>query len=245
MKLSFVIPAYNEEAYLGRCLESIFKNLKGNGYDAEVIVVNNASTDGTRKVAESFKDVIIVDEPRKGLSGARQAGFMASHGELIANLDADTVLPAGWIDRVLAEFSKHKKLAALSGPFSYYDLSKSVNFWIKVFFSLGSATNFVYQHVLHIGGVLQGGNFILRRSALEKIGGYDVELTFHGEDTDVAQRISKVGKVKFTSHLPMPTSARRLKGEGILLTCSKATLKNLWIVPWGKPFKKMKAKDFR
>jgi glycosyltransferase involved in cell wall biosynthesis len=48
MKLSIVIPAYNEEQYLGRCLDSIQKEVLDKGYDVEVIVVNNASTDNTR-----------------------------------------------------------------------------------------------------------------------------------------------------------------------------------------------------
>ena len=137
MRLSIVIPAYNEEQYLGKCLESVFRELVGNNCDAEVIVVNNASTDGTRSVATSFERVLVVEEPRKGLVQARHAGFLASKGDLIANVDADTILPRGWIERVLEEFARDKKLVALSGPFIFYDLSKFVNFWVKYFFFLG------------------------------------------------------------------------------------------------------------
>ena len=80
MKLSFVIPAYNEEAYLPKCLEAVLVEKKRGKYDIEVIVVNNASTDSTRQVALSYPGVIVVDEPQKGLSAARQAGFLAATG---------------------------------------------------------------------------------------------------------------------------------------------------------------------
>ena len=61
MKLSFVIPAYNEEAYIGKCLGSIERELRGARYDAEVIVVNNASTDRTKTIAKGFAGGRIVE----------------------------------------------------------------------------------------------------------------------------------------------------------------------------------------
>ena len=94
MRLSFVVPAYNEEAYLPACLESILTQIDPatSGLapgTCEIIVVNNASTDRTREVALRYPGVTVVDEPRKGLTFARQAGFAASTGDLIANVDSD------------------------------------------------------------------------------------------------------------------------------------------------------------
>jgi glycosyltransferase involved in cell wall biosynthesis len=54
MKLAFVIPAYNEEALIGKCLESVLAEIKRSGVNAEVIVVNNASKDRTGEIARSF-----------------------------------------------------------------------------------------------------------------------------------------------------------------------------------------------
>ncbi len=238
MKLSIVIPAFNEEKYLGKCLESIFRELQGKNCDAEVIVVNNASTDGTSMVASSFAGVKIVDEIRKGLVQARQAGFVASKGDLIANIDADTMLPSGWIERVLAEFSHDERLVALSGPFIFYDLSKLANLWVKFFFLLGTIGSFIGDRIFRKGGVLQGGNYILRRQALEKIGGYNLQLHFFGEDADVARRIGKVGRVKFTLRLPIYTSGRRLKAHGVLQTGFYSFCDDIWIMFSGKPFRK-------
>ena len=99
MKISFVVPAYNEQALLTRSLTAIRDEIQRAGQelgkDAEIIVVNNASTDRTREVALSIPGVTVVDEPRKGLVQARWCGFEHSTGELIANIDADTIVPPG------------------------------------------------------------------------------------------------------------------------------------------------------
>ena len=95
MRLSIVVPAYNEEAYLPDCLESILIQTRDLAEPAEIIVVNNASTDRTPEVALGYPGVRVVDEPRKGLTFARQAGYAASTGDLVANVDSDS-RRAGW-----------------------------------------------------------------------------------------------------------------------------------------------------
>src|SRR5581483_3716507 len=122
MKLSVVVPAYNEEKYIGRCLESIIEEA---GHDVfEIIVVDNASTDNTAAVAKKYKGVRVVREDRKGLTRARQAGLMAAKGDLIAYIDADSMVKPDWFHKVRREFEKNPKLACLSSPYSLYDASK-------------------------------------------------------------------------------------------------------------------------
>ncbi len=216
MKLSFVIPAHNEEAYIGKCLESILKELRGTNYDAEIIVVNNASSDRTKEIAQKYPGVKVVDEPRKGIVWARRAGFLASTGDLIANVDADTMLAPGWIRKVFGEFSRDPKLLALSGPFIYYDLPRGINFLVKnIFYPISYLTYLVVRFVFGVGAMLQGGNYVVRRSALEAVGGYDTSIEFYGEDADIAMRVNKIGKVKFTYSLPIYASGRRLAKEGV------------------------------
>jgi glycosyltransferase involved in cell wall biosynthesis len=236
MKISFVIPAYNEELSIARCLESVERELSSGEYDAEVIVVNNASTDRTHEIASSFDWVKVVDEREKGLVRARHAGFSASTGELIANIDADTILPAGWLSRVMNEFEKSEKLVALSGPFIYYDLPFYSRLLTKFFYAFGYLTHLFNHFILRVGAMLQGGNFIVRRAALEKIGGYDTSIAFYGEDTDVARRLSSVGRVKWTFGLPIYASGRRLKHEGIVTMGVRYSLNYLSVIFFGKPF---------
>ena len=236
MKLSFVIPAYIEEACVGKCLSSVLREKERSGLDVEVIVVNNNSTDRTKDVALSFPLVSVVAEPQKGIVRARQAGYRAAHGDIIANVDADNILPDGWIERAFREFSENSDLVALSGPVIYYDLSRIVNIQVRLFYRLGYAANLFNRHVLKKGAMLQGGNFVVRKSALDAAGGFDTSIDFYGEDTDIACRMSEVGNVKFSFSFPIYSSGRRLAEEGIFSTGCRYAINYLWTVCFRKPF---------
>ncbi len=235
MRISIVIPAYNEEERLPACLSAVERELARASCDAEVIVVNNASTDRTGKVAKSFPWVRVVDEPRKGLVRARHAGLMAATGEIIANIDSDTMLPEGWLDTVLVEFESNDRLAALSGPFIYYDLSLMQRALVRIFYFFGYISHLISHHIFRTGAMLQGGNFIVRRTHLEQAGGFDTTIEFYGEDTDVARRISKVGRVKWTFRLPMYASGRRLAKEGVITMGLRYAANHFHTLVRGKP----------
>lgn len=235
MTLSFVVPAYNEERYLSACLYSILRETAGRD-GIEIIVVNNASTDNTHQVAASFPGVHVVEESRKGLPHARQAGFLASSGRLIANVDADSRLPAGWVDEVLSRFAADRELVALSGPLIYYDLSPREQLLVRFFYATAWVTYTLNRYVLRVGSMVQGGNFVLRREALEAIGGFNLALTFYGEDTDLARRLPQTGRVLFTFGLKMFSSGRRLKNEGILTMAWRYSVNYLWTLFLKRPF---------
>jgi glycosyltransferase involved in cell wall biosynthesis len=132
--VSFVVPAYNEAGYLRPTLAAILREARSVDVAAEIVVVDNASTDGTRQVAESFPGVRVVAEPRKGLVQARQAGYLATTGDLIANIDADTVLPEGWLRKALEILAAEPELAAVSGPYTYYDVPWHTNALVGFFY---------------------------------------------------------------------------------------------------------------
>ena len=236
MKLAFVIPAYNEEALIGKCLQSVIAEVERTGSDAEIIVVNNASTDRTGEIARSFPRVRVVDEPLKGLVNARDAGFAASAGfDLIANIDSDTLVPPGWLTTVHDEFSRDPKLVCLSGPYVYYDMGTWNRLLVQFFYGFTYLIYLLNRFVLRVGSVVQGGNFVFKRAAWEQVGGYDRSIEFFGEDTDVAVRLSKVGGVKWTFRLKMKTSGRRLEKEGVFKTAGTYTLNFFWVTFRGKP----------
>lgn len=236
MVLSFVVPAFNEEAYIGDCLESILKQTQHLQASTEIIVVNNASTDRTREVALSYPGVRVIDEPRKGLTYARQAGFLASSGSIIANVDSDSRLTPGWVDRVLREFGANPRLSGFSGPFIYYDLTPQQRRLVKVFYLLGWFTHMLNKHVLRVGAMMQGGNFVVSRAALEQIGGFNVDISFYGEDTDIARRLNAVGDVVFSFDLKMYSSARRLKHEGMFTMAGRYAINYFWTTFLKRPY---------
>jgi glycosyltransferase involved in cell wall biosynthesis len=238
MKIAFVIPAYNEEALIAQCVEAVIAEVKRSGADAEIVVVNNASKDRTKEIAEAYPEVTVVDEKQKGLVHARRAGFEATTAPLVANIDADTLVPEGWITTVLDEFSKNEKLVGLSGPYVYYDLSWWNQFMVKGFYGLSYLVYLLNRFVLRVGSMIQGGNFVILRSAWLKAGGFDTSITFYGEDTDVAVRLSKVGPVKWTYRLKMLTSGRRLASEGVFKTAGTYTLNYFWVTFRGRPVTK-------
>jgi cellulose synthase/poly-beta-1,6-N-acetylglucosamine synthase-like glycosyltransferase len=178
----------------------------------------------------------VVDEPQKGLTFARQAGFAASSGELIANVDSDSRLTKGWVATVLKEFDAEPKLVSLSGPFIYYDMSPSQRFSVQVFYLIAYLVYVLNRYILRAGSMVQGGNFVLRRTALEQIGGFNTAISFYGEDTDIARRMNQIGDVKFTFDLKMYSSARRLKKEGTLRIAWRYTINYFWTIFGKTPY---------
>lgn len=240
VKISFVIPAYNEERLIPKCLRSVFDEIdrvhdSGVRLDVEVVVVDNASTDRTREEALKFPNVTVVRENLKGLVYARRAGWVSTDGDIVANIDADTMLPKGWLSTVLDEFGRNERLVALSGPYIYYDLSALQRALVKGFYFLGWLIHLVNHHVLRMGAMVQGGNFVLKRAAWDSVGGFDITIPFYGEDTDVAVRVGRVGEVKWTWKLPMLTTGRRLAEEGLAKMSFVYTLNHLSVLYWGRP----------
>lgn len=97
--LSIVIPAYNCERYISDCLRSV---LDAASRDMEVIVVDDGSTDGTRRAVEESADerVRLIPQPNAGVSAARNRGLAAATGDYVMFVDADDSLAAGWFDVV-------------------------------------------------------------------------------------------------------------------------------------------------
>jgi glycosyltransferase involved in cell wall biosynthesis len=235
MMISIVIPAYNEENFIGPCLKSVLREARCYGDEAEVLVINNASTDRTREVACGYPGVRVIDEPCKGLSRARHRGYLESRGDLVVNVDADCLMPRGYLSRVVRSFELDRRLALLTGPFLYHDLPQVAQVVTILFYLFQFVPNTIGQRILGLGAVAQGGNFTARRSALQKVGGYDTSLTFYGEDTDIAIRLSRVGLVRFSFTVLMKTSGRRLRKEGVLRAGTLYTLNIIFMILKGRP----------
>jgi glycosyltransferase involved in cell wall biosynthesis len=217
-RLSSLVPAYNEEAYLPECLSRVLADVQRSGLGrlVEVLVVDNASTDRTSEVAGSFDGVRVVHEPSKGLTKARQKGLCEARGDIIAYVDADTRMPPGWITTVLETFAHDESVVCVSGPYIYYDASKLEKSLVRMYWVILAKPAYWFTRYLVVGG-----NFAAKKSALLAIGGFDTNIAFYGEDTNIARRLKAAGKVKFVMQLPMHTSARRLHAEGLMAMALK------------------------
>jgi glycosyltransferase involved in cell wall biosynthesis len=236
MVISFVVPAYNEEALIESSLQGIVAEIARSRCPAEIIVVDNNSTDRTREIALSVPGVTVIGEPQRGLVPARRAGCLAARGRLIANIDADTIVPPGWLDTVLAEFERSPGLVALSGPFVHYDISRKVQITVAVFYRVAFVAYLLVRFVFRAGSMMQGGNFIVLKSALDAAEAFNPDFSFYGEDTELARRLSKVGAVKFSFDLPAFSSGRRLAAEGLFRVAFNYSVNYLWTVLFKRPF---------
>ncbi len=223
MKLSIVIPAYNEESYLGECLRHVLDEVAKTTDvgRVEVLVIDNASTDRTSEVAKGFPGVRVAHEPSKGPSHARQRGLDEARGAIIGYVDADTKMPSGWIRTVVQSFDADPGMVCVSGPYVYYDLPQVSKLLVRAYWRLAFPVSVL------TGYMAVGGNFAARRDCLLKIGGFDRSIAFYGDDTDIARRLSAVGRVRFLMELVMQTSARRLKAEGMFRSAAVYALNYL------------------
>jgi len=114
MDLSVIIVSYNAKVDLQRCLESVRRHPPAASH--EVIVVDNASSDGSAEVAEAFDGVRVMRSPRNGgFSAGNNIGIRASQGDALLLLNSDTIVPPGALDKLLAVLGRHPDVAVV-GP---------------------------------------------------------------------------------------------------------------------------------
>lgn len=211
IQVSVVIPAYNEEKYIGETLSSLLKSEQGTDISYEVILVDNNSTDKTVKVAQKFKDSMdlrIIKEGKQGRGAARARGFKEAKGKIILSTDSDTIFYPGWVEKLASQVKGD--VVAVTTSCKIVDLS-AVSNWL---FNLIQPSTMVLYKVFMGHYWLSGFSFGISRSAYEKSGGFDVSLQAQ-EDLDLTFRVAKLGKIKFLNE-PVIFSARRFK-DGLLI----------------------------
>jgi glycosyltransferase involved in cell wall biosynthesis len=199
--VSVVVPALNEENFLGKNLQSI---LNQDYRNFELIVVDNGSTDRTAEIAEKFGAKVIVNF-EKGVGAARQAGFAAAKGKIIATTDADNILPKNWLSHVNKQFENNKEMVAYGGLFRLYSGPLSARIAVRY----GVYPIFQVDKIFSKKWSLIGQNMAVRKDAFNKVGGFKhVQI---GEDADLSYRLSEVGTVKLNPNFLVYASGRRAK----------------------------------
>lgn len=199
MKISVIIPTYNEEKYIGQCLDGLTNQTEKAD---EIIIVDNNCTDHTVDIAKKYP-VRIVKENKQGMIAARNRGLNEAKYEIIARTDADTIPNPDWIKRIKKNFLVNK-ISALSGAIYYYDLPiphYSSTFVFKILSFLQKRRNPLF-----------GPNMIIRKSIWDKIKkNVCLDDRLVHEDLDLAFHIHQIsGYVGFDPLLIVKMSPRRI-----------------------------------
>ncbi len=230
MKLSVVIVNYNVRHFLEQCLHSVMGALRG--LEAEVLVVDNASIDGScRMVREKFPQVLLTANPdNRGFSKANNQAIRQSSGEYVLLLNPDTVVEEDTFTRALEFMDAHPEAGGLGvrmidGKGRFLPESKRglPTPWVAFYKISGLSALFPRSKRLgryhltyldpaqtHAVDILCGAFMLLRKSVLDKTGLLDETFFMYGEDIDLSYRILQQG---YKNYYFPETTIIHYKGE--------------------------------
>ncbi len=227
LDISVVIPAYNEENFVGRAIDSVMMQSK---QPREIIVVDDGSTDGTGDIIKKYKNVYYIKQENAGLAAARNTGIYASRSEYVAFLDSDDewncdYLEDCWnllfanpeINWCCSAYDRRSVDGALSFTRSVHEkwINKGV---IENYFLCEASEHFSLPTVM-----------IVRKSVFNDIGAFNVDISQFGEDLDMWFRIAldnpkiiyltkpgaqyweREGSITNTSNVDVPRFLRRIQ----------------------------------
>ncbi|MDR3665963.1 MAG: glycosyltransferase [Ignavibacteriaceae bacterium] len=201
---SILIPAHNEAVVIGNTIESMLKIVYPED-KLQIIVINDGSTDDTKKIIEFYAEkdsrVELFDIPAgeggKGKSRTLNIGMRAAKGEIIAVYDADNTPDKDSLRYLVAQLIQHKELGAVLGKFRTVNKDKN---WLTKFINIETLS---FQSMLQAGrwqmhniATLPGTNFVMWNWLIKKLNGWDEEALT--EDSELSIRIYQEGyKIKF------------------------------------------------
>jgi len=202
--ISVIIPAFNEAGYIPQTLDRLAaaeQRFKATaGANVQILVVDNASTDGTAELAQST-GVTVVHEPEHNVGRVRNAGAAIALHDVLVFLDADTLVPPELLLRIARAMTDP---VCVGGAVDclHQPNTQLVRAYLKFWRVLGL-----------IGGMAQGACQFCRRSIFQELGGYD-ETWYMGEDVDFYWRLKRLARKRglrtfFIRELQVIPSPRR------------------------------------
>lgn len=225
-KISVVVPAYNESAFIKSCITHLRNQTCDFPY--EIIVVDNNSSDNTAQKARE-EGVIVLEETRKGVANARETGFRYAKGQIIASTDADTRVPATWLENINKRM-EDKTVAGVMGTFLFYDRGWIWNTLAKIITPCIMGIDWLLGKG---GNHFLGMNFAVRKDIFEKSGGFTKDLQY-GEDIDLGKKVKKIGKIIYVKELRVQTHSRRYQPN---LAFAKYLINFVKTSATGKPYR--------
>jgi glycosyltransferase involved in cell wall biosynthesis len=179
--LSVIIPAYNESGCISLALEELLKYL-GRGYEYEVIVIDNGSTDSTCQIVNKYQTVRLYSINRSTVSTARNFGVKQAKFDVIYFMDADVLFTEDIANKVLSAITRIKaSCKMLLGD--RYDIEKNSTIIESCWF--GGLYKITPKYI-------NGGNLFISKKFFEEIGGFDESL-ITGEDYSLCEKATEKG----------------------------------------------------
>ncbi len=211
MKLSIIIVSFNAKKYLQECLESINKNVSSS-ISYEIIVVDNASSDGSAEMVKKvFPKITLVENENEGFAKANNKGVSIAKGEYLLFLNPDTIVYKKTIEGMYDFMQDHKDCGAATcrvvmanGQLDYASHRGFPTPWnsfcyfsglTKLFphtrFFSGYTMGYKDVHTIHKIDALAGAFMFTRREAGEAVNWWDADYFFNGEDIDFCYRLTE------------------------------------------------------
>jgi glycosyltransferase involved in cell wall biosynthesis len=221
--ISVVIPTYNEERNIERCLESLKKQTLPR-YKYEIIVVDGNSKDRTVELAKKYADKVI-QQKSEGVGGARNDGVKIAKSELIATTDADCILPNNWVERIQKIFDDENIIAVygLLEPIDMIEKLENENkekklYSVKLKYKISFIISNLFMILSNYVGYhhLCAANCAFNRESFLKAGGY--RPLKYLDDIEIDWRLKKLGKIILDKNLIIGYSVRRFEKIGVKKT---------------------------
>lgn len=253
MKLSVIIVSFNTKDLLRACLTSFYKNTKkGILSDTEVIVVDNASHDGSKDMVKSEFPIVTLIENEKnlGFAKANNIGVKKSLGEHILFLNSDTIIEEKSIEDSMLTMSKMNNVGVLGCNLKNKDHSLqysagytpnlfNVTLWMLFIDDIPVIKNICHQYHIeskkfykasHVVGWVSGAFFLVRKKAIEATGLFDENMFMYGEEVELCMRMKKCGWLVYYSKDSSIIHIKGASGEGQIAGIKEEfqALKYMW-----------------
>ncbi|MDB6068317.1 MAG: hypothetical protein JWR26_4525 [Pedosphaera sp.] len=195
--ISVIIPAHNEEDYIGLTLDAINRQ---NYPHFEVIVVANGCSDRTAEIALNHCHQLVVLS-NKGLGVARNLGAKLARGELLLFLDADTLLEPDALQTAARQFTRECAAGTFKGLPDGNRLSFRIIYFVK---------NFIHRSSIHHGS---SGIILCWKKDFMAVHGFDEALQVR-ENSELIKRLRQFGKYRYINDTAALTSMRRYENGG-------------------------------
>jgi GT2 family glycosyltransferase len=199
MKTTIIIPAFNNANYTKKYLLALQKNTNSD-FLKEIIVVNNASTDETGKLLETFKNIRVITEKKNiNFAGACNVGARAAKGEILLFLNNDTEVQPGWLEPIMETVEKNNKIGAVGVKLLFPD--ESIQHAGLVFSADATPRHIYYRHNEKEPYVNKEREFkavtaaciAIPKKVFDMVGGFDEVYKNGLEDVDICLKIHHLG----------------------------------------------------